>query len=366
VARWRRVFPRSDGPLGGASARHGDLGLARLRSRRPVAARAASSNGAVSRSKSYVAPLEGVLEVEEGVIRLPMRPDANRPWQMIDHVHGRHAQTSFRAMAREIDRTRVRLEPVTGRAHQLRLHAATMRRQGGVGPFWRAPLYRDEPPPRGSRFMRRRCRSLIRRPAPAWGSSRTCPSRREVRNGAMATVAAGRATPSRCRKWARIVPWISSEACLPCSCCLGWDSCSQPDRRAIRPRIVVAGAAAAGHRVGVPFVPARGGTLPRAGDGGSRRSFRDEGTAFLFGSLADSSQAWGFVFAVKVLPVIIFFASLDERALPRRRHAAHRRRARVGAPANAGRHGRPGPVRRRQRLRGRCRPRSRSGPSSRA
>jgi len=38
-------------------------------------------------------------------------------------------------------------------------------------------------------------------------------------------------------------------------------------------------------------------------------SFADEGTVFLFGNLADAKQAWGFVFAVKVLPVIIFFAS---------------------------------------------------------
>ncbi|MCX5690640.1 MAG: NupC/NupG family nucleoside CNT transporter [Planctomycetota bacterium] len=38
-------------------------------------------------------------------------------------------------------------------------------------------------------------------------------------------------------------------------------------------------------------------------------SFADEGTIFLFGNLADASKPWGFVFAIKVLPVIIFFAS---------------------------------------------------------
>ena len=36
----------------------------------------------------------------------------------------------------------------------------------------------------------------------------------------------------------------------------------------------------------------------------------DEGTKFIFGSVADPGGPWGFVFAVKVLPVIIFFASL--------------------------------------------------------
>jgi len=39
-------------------------------------------------------------------------------------------------------------------------------------------------------------------------------------------------------------------------------------------------------------------------------SFADEGTRFIFGSASDASGAWGFIFAVKVLPIIIFFAAL--------------------------------------------------------
>lgn len=39
-------------------------------------------------------------------------------------------------------------------------------------------------------------------------------------------------------------------------------------------------------------------------------SFADEGTKFIFGELANGNGPWGFVFAVKVLPVIVFFASL--------------------------------------------------------
>ena len=38
--------------------------------------------------------------------------------------------------------------------------------------------------------------------------------------------------------------------------------------------------------------------------------FAEEGTRFVFGNAADSSGAWGFIFAVKVLPIIVFFASL--------------------------------------------------------
>ncbi len=39
-------------------------------------------------------------------------------------------------------------------------------------------------------------------------------------------------------------------------------------------------------------------------------SFANVGTEFLFGKVSDPSGPWGFVFAVRVLPVIIFFASL--------------------------------------------------------
>jgi len=39
-------------------------------------------------------------------------------------------------------------------------------------------------------------------------------------------------------------------------------------------------------------------------------SFADEGSKFIFGKAVDESQAWGFIFAVKVLPIIIFFAAL--------------------------------------------------------
>jgi len=39
-------------------------------------------------------------------------------------------------------------------------------------------------------------------------------------------------------------------------------------------------------------------------------SFADTGTAFIFGNAADAGGPWGFIFAVKVLPIIIFFASL--------------------------------------------------------
>lgn len=39
-------------------------------------------------------------------------------------------------------------------------------------------------------------------------------------------------------------------------------------------------------------------------------SFADSGVSFVFGSLAKADGPWGFVFAIKVLPIIIFFGAL--------------------------------------------------------
>lgn len=38
--------------------------------------------------------------------------------------------------------------------------------------------------------------------------------------------------------------------------------------------------------------------------------FADEGSSFVFGNLANDTLSWGFVFAIKVLPIIIFFGAL--------------------------------------------------------
>lgn len=81
--------------------------------------------------KRYVALLDGIVEhpvIARGewhTIDFPIRPDLeNRPWQIHDPVHGRHATTMLRLLSYEIDRTRVELRPITGRAHQLRVHCA--------------------------------------------------------------------------------------------------------------------------------------------------------------------------------------------------------------------------------------------------
>ncbi len=73
--------------------------------------------------KRYVAVVAGTLGTDAGEVDLPLITDwPNRPRQMVDHDIGKPSLTRYRVVAREQDRTRVELEPVTGRSHQLRVH----------------------------------------------------------------------------------------------------------------------------------------------------------------------------------------------------------------------------------------------------
>jgi tRNA pseudouridine32 synthase/23S rRNA pseudouridine746 synthase len=75
--------------------------------------------------KRYLAIVDGQLDTREGEIDLPLAADwPNRPRQQVDAQRGRPSLTRYRVL--EVDAahntTRVELEPVTGRAHQLRVH----------------------------------------------------------------------------------------------------------------------------------------------------------------------------------------------------------------------------------------------------
>ncbi len=73
--------------------------------------------------KRYVAVVGGVLAADAGEVDLPLICDwPNRPRQMVDYNTGKAALTRYRVLSRGADCTRVELEPVTGRSHQLRVH----------------------------------------------------------------------------------------------------------------------------------------------------------------------------------------------------------------------------------------------------
>ena len=79
--------------------------------------------------KRYVAVVHGRLQSADGdnwsTIDLPLLPDwPNRPLSKVDLTNGKPSLTRWRVLAHDpaAGTTRVELEPVTGRSHQLRLH----------------------------------------------------------------------------------------------------------------------------------------------------------------------------------------------------------------------------------------------------
>jgi tRNA pseudouridine32 synthase / 23S rRNA pseudouridine746 synthase len=75
--------------------------------------------------KKYIAVLDGMLEEDSGLIDLPLRVDLdNRPQQMVCYEHGLPASTRFEVLSKTDGKTRIAFYPITGRTHQLRVHAA--------------------------------------------------------------------------------------------------------------------------------------------------------------------------------------------------------------------------------------------------
>ena len=90
--------------------------------------------------KVYTALLEGLVAEVEGTVELPFRLDIdNRPYQIYDPVYGKTGITHWQKIGEEGSCSRIIMRPITGRTHQLRVHAA---HQKGLGvPIVGDPLY---------------------------------------------------------------------------------------------------------------------------------------------------------------------------------------------------------------------------------
>lgn len=95
-------------------------------------------------AKTYEAVVQGLLAEDSGSLDAALRLDwPNRPRQVVDAVAGKTSLTHFAVIARDscADTSRLRLEPVTGRSHQLRVH---LMHHGH--PILGDTLYGPEPP----------------------------------------------------------------------------------------------------------------------------------------------------------------------------------------------------------------------------
>ncbi|MBR9855718.1 MAG: RluA family pseudouridine synthase, partial [Algicola sp.] len=75
--------------------------------------------------KTYFALLEKPIAATTGEISLPLILDINnRPMQMVNYEHGKPALTRFEVIEGTATQALIKLNPITGRSHQLRVHCA--------------------------------------------------------------------------------------------------------------------------------------------------------------------------------------------------------------------------------------------------
>ena len=76
-------------------------------------------------NKKYIALLEGELNQFEGEVILPLIGDiTDRPKQKVCFEYGKKSRTIYKVIEKRNGRTLIEFKPITGRTHQLRVHAA--------------------------------------------------------------------------------------------------------------------------------------------------------------------------------------------------------------------------------------------------
>ncbi len=92
-------------------------------------------------AKRYLGVLAGIPDLKEGAVELALSKisSAADGWRMIPAKKGKPALSHWRVVAEAQGRALVEFRPVTGRTHQLRVHAAS-----GIGiPLLGDPVYGD-------------------------------------------------------------------------------------------------------------------------------------------------------------------------------------------------------------------------------
>lgn len=137
-ARMRRLYPEATGPMIVHRLDMSTSGIMLIAKTADAYKILQSQFINRSVSKRYAALLDGLVAHDEGIIELPLRVDLDdRPRQMVCYEYGKSARTIWKVAERKNQVTRIQFFPLTGRTHQLRVHAA---HQHGLN----APIIGDE------------------------------------------------------------------------------------------------------------------------------------------------------------------------------------------------------------------------------
>jgi tRNA pseudouridine32 synthase/23S rRNA pseudouridine746 synthase len=112
--------------------------------------------------KTYLAVVDGVPDGEEGLIDLPLAKvsSAEEGWRMVPDEAGKSARTRWKKLAGRDGQSLIEFKPLSGRTHQIRVHAARGlgtpiagdpvygdRREGMLLHSWRLVVPRGQKPP---------------------------------------------------------------------------------------------------------------------------------------------------------------------------------------------------------------------------
>ena len=125
LTRYREAHPEASGPIIVHRLDQETSGLVILAKDKATHKALQQQFEQHSIKKRYIALLDGLVTQDSGIIDLPLVPDVDdRPRQRVDHEHGKPAVTRWHVLQRAGGTTRVALEPLTGRTHQLRVHVS--------------------------------------------------------------------------------------------------------------------------------------------------------------------------------------------------------------------------------------------------
>jgi tRNA pseudouridine32 synthase / 23S rRNA pseudouridine746 synthase len=125
LSRMKTNYPEATGPLIVHRLDSATSGLLVIAKTKEVHQNLQSQFITRTIKKRYAALLDGIVATDEGFIDLPLRVDLDdRPRQLVCYEYGKPAQTAWKVISRQNNQTKIHFFPITGRTHQLRVHAA--------------------------------------------------------------------------------------------------------------------------------------------------------------------------------------------------------------------------------------------------